>query len=1342
MTKTRTKFRLLSDRMAGPDIFISYKCSEAKRYAQAIYDYLTDTGYSCFLDAEQLDSGSALIECKRQASRCRMFLLIGTPGILNSEWVKEEITAYNVSHTRFPKSLWRRILLVDVEGAMVQFAGLKSAETNVPSAFNCLYGIVSEPESATGLKNGHPTSSVLDRITRSYKFMRAAVSTTMVLVLLTLAVISSWAGLSLNIAALGRKKTGLESENKNLSIETVQLSAKNERLTADVITKKQQFDDATKRLEIAKSESVRFHTAAVAFRKDAGIQKIAAARYRREAETQSKIAEALRLSNISTDFAASSPITAALFAVNAQAVLPAKMEHPTVTSALYNSLCNVGGKSLPGPLQSYDYVVLDGNTNTCIASGDDRLLPVWHLGGRSNSPLMFLRRPSPIGEARLAFATDDGTAVLSDRTGTYVYDIGNKHHQTVIDPTLRYLYKGIGSTCVTTNPTIAWTLERNHVTVQHVDQHGKAVAATRLNLPSLSISGGLRLNSELKLVYLVMNEALFSKLIVMDGATDDTQPLPQITVGRGTVTDCIMSVDRQWVCVLQRPDGINATAPQAVLIHNIGARDEMYKYDAEQAVFSNDSKFLCLVGAANKTVVCVDLKHGQNGRPINHTILNTDDDITALACGPKSRFIVAGHSSGAISVVPLSEAGELYAGNQSFPICMRYTGHSGPVAHIAFASKGLSFVTVASNDAPRIWDLQSLKSVVPQVTYTNVTGQGGNGWDSMQLVDVSDTLQDIMAFDICSISMVGTNSGAESFGRARRLFDIPIDNGTPNIDKAKVVTTISPYARVATSMDHSRVLSFEINSGKKKQVGLLSIFEKAADASFVLKGQLTIPNCDGCNDLKISPDRKFALLSCSEPVTVGHLTTGLNANYLIDIQGLTKTKITQEPGSGSQSVGFVGPLLAVSGKSSTCLFSVTRSTNLKLLRSWPSGSGWITLSDHWDALSRRLFVETSDLHRACVEVYRVTANLDIILETKIKIPERYHVTSLKYPYAVLSPALGDHNFLVNAVTGSVQDIGYSPGAHFTKSGLLIFHTVGNAGVRLYTPRPSQLQLVCDVPGVDDRLAVSDNGKLLASITPTNGIKIWRIGTDVKGKVLLEIRRMGTDVQRLIFGTMGNSIFVTSNGRIEHYPLSLSTFDRDPKEIIGRNMRQWEWEYAFSGSDYRTTMSNFPRESDVMMNDLSRVRELSSTDRKQASLALDRLVRSCIQFESMALWTHVILYGTLMNFDDNVRPLMEAFNRTYPGEPILMLLQGVMLAGKGRYSDSNRQLSAFLKDRNSNTDLMARGIGLHVQQAVVKGTRADVCEAFQVVVSAMNISATRYSGPPSSITVHRRSGNID
>ena len=146
--------------LLGPDIFISYRKSEAAPYARALRDSLEALGYRCFLDEDWQPASYDIEAYKKAARRSRMFVLIGSRTVLDFTHIPLELEAYDRGHARWAFRRWRRIFPITIDGALTIFESESSGAAFRGTPWASLIGLVSEPEKPSALVKGHPSEDI------------------------------------------------------------------------------------------------------------------------------------------------------------------------------------------------------------------------------------------------------------------------------------------------------------------------------------------------------------------------------------------------------------------------------------------------------------------------------------------------------------------------------------------------------------------------------------------------------------------------------------------------------------------------------------------------------------------------------------------------------------------------------------------------------------------------------------------------------------------------------------------------------------------------------------------------------------------------------------------------------------------------------------------------------------------------------------------------------------------------------------------------------------------------------------------------------------------------------
>jgi hypothetical protein len=186
----------------GTDIFISYVRADGKEYAKRLKDHLTSMDYACFIDYDKLYAGDELGKALEYAiQRSRIFILVGTHGVRQSEHVPKEVAHFFKTG--------RKLIPINVQGGLRQ-----PAPWDVIQHEKLIW--LDEP-------NGEEPSQVIyDEVNRLFKrnrrnvWIRSLISTVGV-VLLTVSFFAFWKASEAraNQRKAEEKTAQLEQEQKN-----------------------------------------------------------------------------------------------------------------------------------------------------------------------------------------------------------------------------------------------------------------------------------------------------------------------------------------------------------------------------------------------------------------------------------------------------------------------------------------------------------------------------------------------------------------------------------------------------------------------------------------------------------------------------------------------------------------------------------------------------------------------------------------------------------------------------------------------------------------------------------------------------------------------------------------------------------------------------------------------------------------------------------------------------------------------------------------------------------------------------------------------------------------------
>jgi WD40 repeat protein len=141
----------------GRDFFISYPRREAARYAATLASRLSKQ-FSCYLDQLATPRGEKLpTPISRELARATVFVLVGSPGAIESIYVREEIR-------RFLET-GRPLLLLDIDAA------LDRAPWDSPP-WSSLVGVYRQRESLDAFQRAEPSQALLNYLHDSFTFTK------------------------------------------------------------------------------------------------------------------------------------------------------------------------------------------------------------------------------------------------------------------------------------------------------------------------------------------------------------------------------------------------------------------------------------------------------------------------------------------------------------------------------------------------------------------------------------------------------------------------------------------------------------------------------------------------------------------------------------------------------------------------------------------------------------------------------------------------------------------------------------------------------------------------------------------------------------------------------------------------------------------------------------------------------------------------------------------------------------------------------------------------------------------------------------------------------------------
>lgn len=159
------KDRLIG-RLVGYDVFIAYRKTQARDYARALKEVLQRHGLLVFLDESDEGAGAEIEGFTSIASTARCLVVIVTPGIFESKFVKAEVDGYLERLRSWRKRPFSRLLPIDVGHSL-------SAAPRDVQAWTSLSSYVFTPEGFVELAAAQPSQAVVDQVRRSSRFIRA-----------------------------------------------------------------------------------------------------------------------------------------------------------------------------------------------------------------------------------------------------------------------------------------------------------------------------------------------------------------------------------------------------------------------------------------------------------------------------------------------------------------------------------------------------------------------------------------------------------------------------------------------------------------------------------------------------------------------------------------------------------------------------------------------------------------------------------------------------------------------------------------------------------------------------------------------------------------------------------------------------------------------------------------------------------------------------------------------------------------------------------------------------------------------------------------------------------------
>jgi len=151
-------FRLSWSHFLGYDFFISYRRDDAENYAAELKRVLEREGFATFLDVDETPAATELNPAIRKGVwRSRVPIIVLTPGVLDSHWVREEFTLF-LKRRQNP-------ICLNIES----FLGSSAVDGTVLATLRRFSWV---NESAVAVSNGTPSAVVLQNIAKTYNKLR------------------------------------------------------------------------------------------------------------------------------------------------------------------------------------------------------------------------------------------------------------------------------------------------------------------------------------------------------------------------------------------------------------------------------------------------------------------------------------------------------------------------------------------------------------------------------------------------------------------------------------------------------------------------------------------------------------------------------------------------------------------------------------------------------------------------------------------------------------------------------------------------------------------------------------------------------------------------------------------------------------------------------------------------------------------------------------------------------------------------------------------------------------------------------------------------------------------
>ena len=142
----------------GYDIFVSYRRNECAAYVDALVDELQRHGLVCFVDREETVGGVKLTPALTKAlRRSRTLIAILTPGVLKSDWIKQEVDAFLLKPNR--------LVPINVD----EFLNRQAVND---TTFEKLRDISWLDERNEAIHLGQPNPLIITELTKSHRWFR------------------------------------------------------------------------------------------------------------------------------------------------------------------------------------------------------------------------------------------------------------------------------------------------------------------------------------------------------------------------------------------------------------------------------------------------------------------------------------------------------------------------------------------------------------------------------------------------------------------------------------------------------------------------------------------------------------------------------------------------------------------------------------------------------------------------------------------------------------------------------------------------------------------------------------------------------------------------------------------------------------------------------------------------------------------------------------------------------------------------------------------------------------------------------------------------------------------